>query len=375
MPHVLVLCEYGSLNGGERSLLAVLGGLQAAGYRIHVAVSAVGPLTAAVVERGLPVVGLDLHDTQGRRFELSVCRERIRAVVEVVGPDLIHANSLSMSRLCGPVAEHLGLPSLGHLRDIINVPAAVIADLNRHPRLVAVSQATRDWYVARGLDPVRTHVLYNGVDLTRFQPRPPSGYLHRELGLPPEALLVGVIGQIGMRKGLLALMAAACEVVHAADNVHFVIVGQRYSQKQEALEYERQVHTAADSGPLRGRVHFPGVRSDVDRLLNEFVLLAHPARQEPLGRVLLEAAAAGVPVVATDVGGTREIFPPETGSACLVPSDDPAALAAAIGRLLKDADQRAVIGRSARLRAEQAFGAAQAAETLGRHYGELIAQG
>jgi len=363
------------MNGGERSLLAVLDGLRTAGYRMHAAAPAVGPLTAAFVERGVPVVALDLHDTQGRRFELSVCRERIRAVVEAVKPDLIHANSLSMSRLTGPVAEQLGLPSLGHLRDIINVPAAVIADLNRHTRLVTVSHATRDWYVAAGLDPTRTQVLYNGVDLTCFRPRPPSGCLHRELGLPPEASLVASIGQIGMRKGLLTLMAAAREVVDTTDHVHFVIIGQRYSQKQEALEYERQVHAAADSGHLRGHVHFLGVRSDVDRLLNEFTLLAHPARQEPLGRVLLEAAAAGLPVVATDVGGTREIFPPETGSACLVPPDDPAALAAAIGRVLKDADRRAAIGRSARLRAEQAFDANRAAETLASHYGELIARG
>jgi glycosyltransferase involved in cell wall biosynthesis len=161
-------------------------------------------------------------------------------------------------------------------------------------------------------------------------------------------------------------------VVHAAANVNFVIVGQRYSQKQEALEYERQVHTAADSGPLRGRVHFLGVRSDVDQLLNEFTLLAHPARQEPLGRVLLEAAAAGVPVVATDVGGTREIFPAETGSACLVPPDDPAPLAAAIVLLLKDVDRRETIGRLTRRRAEQSFDADRAAEALGRHYRELI---
>ncbi len=371
MSRVLVLCEYGSLNGGERSLLAVLGGLATAGCRIHATAPAVGPLSAALAERGVPVVALDLHDAQGRRCELSVCRERIRAVVEAVKPDLIHANSLSMSRLTGPVAEQLGVPSLGHLRDIINVPAAVIADLSRHTRLVAVSHATRDWYVAAGLDPLRTHVLYNGVDLTRFRPRPPNGYLHRELGLPPEASLVASIGQIGMRKGLLTLMAAARKVVHTAGNVHFVIVGQRYSQKQEALEYEQQVHAVADSGPLRGRVHFLGVRGDVDRLLNEFTLLAHPARQEPLGRVLLEAAAAGVPVVATDVGGTREIFPPETGSACLVPPDDAAVLAAAIERLLKDADRRAALGRSARLRAEQAFDVDRAAEALGRHYREL----
>ena len=67
----------------------------------------------------------------------------------------------------------------------------------------------------------------------------------------------------------------------------------------------------------------------------------HPARQEPLGRVLLEAAAAGVAVVATDVGGTPEIFPPDSESARLVPPDDAAALAAAMLELLDDEALRA----------------------------------
>ncbi len=371
MARVLLLCEYGSLNGGERSLLAVLDGLHAAGYRLTAAAPPASPLAAAFAQRGVPVAGLDLHDSQGRRFELPWCRQRIGEVVAAVQPDLLHANSLSMSRLSGPVAEQLGLPSLGHLRDIIKVPAAVIRDLNRHSRLVAVSQATRDWYLAAGLDAGRTHVLYNGVDLARFRPRPPTGYLHRELGLAPAARLVAFIGQLGMRKGLVALLAAAREVVSAAGDAHFVLVGQRYSQKEEALQYERQLHAAAELAPLAGHVHFLGVRGDVDRLLNEVALLVHPARQEPLGRVLLEAAAAGVPVVATDVGGTREIFPPATDSACLVPPDEPAVLAAAIGGLLTAADRRAALGRAARARAEQAFAAERAAESLARHYREL----
>lgn len=373
MAHVLLLCEYGSLNGGERSLLAVLEGVKAAGFRLTAAAPPTGPLAAAFAERDVPVVGLDLHDAQGRRLDLDICRERIRGVIQTVQPELLHANSLSMSRLSGPVAEQLGLPSLGHLRDIIRVPAAVIRDLNRHSRLVAVSQATRDWYLAAGLDAGRTHVLYNGVDLARFRPRPPTGYLHRELGLAPAARLVAFIGQLGMRKGLVALLAAAREVVSAAGDAHFVLVGQRYSQKEEALQYERQVHAAAELAPLAGHVHFLGVRGDVDQLLNEVALLVHPARQEPLGRVLLEAAAAGVPVVATDVGGTREIFPRTTDSACLVPPDEPAALAAAIGGLLMAADRRAALGRAARARAEQAFAAERAAESLARHYRELIA--
>ena len=71
------------------------------------------------------------------------------------------------------------------------------------------------------------------------------------------------------------------------------------------------VHNAqlASQPPLAGRVHFLGNRHDVAQLLSECTALVHAARQEPLGRVLLEAAACGTAVVATDVGGTREIFP------------------------------------------------------------------
>ncbi len=278
-----------------------------------------------------------------------------------------------MSRLSGPVTAALDVSSLGHLRDIVNVTAAVVGDLNRHTRLVAVSRATRQWYVAAGLSEAKACVLYNGVDLARFRPRAPDGYLHREYGLPADACLVGAIGQIGMRKGLHVLLAAATAVVRAVRDAHFLIVGQRYSQKQEALDYERQLQAMAAAEPLRGHVHWLGVREDVHRLLNEFAVLAHAARQEPLGRVLLEAAAAGTPAVATDVGGTPEIFPPGTGSALLVPPDDAESLAAAIVRLLRDAELRAAIGRAARQRAEQAFDAQQAAEALAAHYRELIA--
>ena len=63
--------------------------------------------------------------------------------------------------------------------------------------------------MAHGLDAEKTHVLYNGVDLEQFRPRPPTGYLHRELGLPADAQLIGNIGQIGLRKGQDVLLRAA----------------------------------------------------------------------------------------------------------------------------------------------------------------------
>jgi len=114
------------------------------------------------------------------------------------------------------------------------------------------------------------------------------------------------------------------------------------------------------------------VRDDVDRLLEELTLLVHPARQEPLGRVLLEAAACGVAVVATDVGGTREIFPEGAGAARLVPPDDPAAMAAAMEEVLRDAQLRSLMGAAARRRAEEACAIRQSVSGLVRHYRAVL---
>ena len=123
---------------------------------------------------------------------------------------------------------------------------------------------------------------------------------------------------------------------------------------------------------LSGRLFFLGTRDDVARILPELTLLIHPARQEPLGRVLLEAAAAGRPIVATDVGGTPEIFPPESDAAMLVPPDDPAGMARAIGDLLRDPFRRMQLGANARKRIEARFELERAAAGLLSHYDSVL---
>jgi len=215
-------------------------------------------------------------------------------------------------------------------------------------------------------------VLYNGVDLAAFCPRPPSGYLHKELDLPPTAQLIGAIGQIGPRKGQDILIKAAMQLADLFSNVHWLIVGNRYSEKDESRQFERALREAAQRSPLAGRVHFLGVRSDMDRLLAELTLVAHPARQEPLGRVLLESAASGKPIAATCVGGTPEIFPPTLKAAALIPPDDAPALAKAVAGLLADGASRRRMSAAARERAEARFDIRTSTEELLRHYGELL---
>jgi len=370
MPAVLLLCEYATLGGGERSMLATLEGVRRAGFTPAVLAPPDGPLADALRTRGVEVLPWALRDAAGERLRQDRLRSRLVQLLRRRRPDLLHCNSLSMGRLSGPVAAELQLPSIVHLRDIIRLSDQAVADLNCHSRLLAVSQATRDFHAACGLAGAKIHVLYNGVDLQHFRPRPQSGYLHRELGLPPEAELIGTIGQLSLRKGQDVLARAATRLADQLPNVHYVIVGERHSQKDESLSFEAGLRAAAE-GPLAGRFHLLGYRHDVAEILGELALLVHPARQEPLSRVLLESAASGVAVIATDVGGTREIFPPESSSAQLVPPDDPETLAAAILELSGDASLRSRVAAAARRRAEEAFDAGRAAAGLVEHYREL----
>jgi glycosyltransferase involved in cell wall biosynthesis len=372
MCDVLLACEYPTLNGGERSLLAALPEIRRAGLRLAAAAPPRGPLAEAFAAAGVEVVPLELAIDGQHRRPLDEARLLIREAIGRTRPRLVHANSLAMSRLVGPVAAELGIPSLGHLRDIVSLTPPAIADLNRNARLVAVSRATRNWHVAAGLDAGKTFVLHNGVDLAQFRPRPPTGFLHREIGLSPDALIVGAVGQIILRKGWDLLAEAAGQIVADDPRAHFVLVGERHSRKEETVRLETALREAGSNGPLAGRLHLLGRRDDVDRLLAEFTLLVHPARQEPLGRVLLEAAAAGRAIVATDVGGTAEIFPFRSQAAVLVPPDDSTELAMGVASLLADPSDRAERGAAARRRAEEAFGAQRAGAALAGHYLELL---
>ena len=368
---ILLLCEYPSLGGGERSMLATLDGVRAAGLTPTIMGPPRGPLSDTLVDAGVALRPFACRAADGTRTAQPQLREKLSSALRRHRPALLHANSLAMARLSGPVAAELALPSLGHLRDIVSLSARAVADLNCHTRLLAVSCATRAFHVAGGLEAGKTHVLYNGVDLAEFHPRPSSGYLHRELGLTDETRLVGVIGQISLRKGQDVLLHATARIADQLPNVHYLIVGRRHSEKEESHRSERALHDAS-GGPLAGRVHFLGERGDVCRLLNELTLLVHPARQEPLGRVLLEAAAAGLAVVATDVGGTSEIFPPERNAAWLVPPDDAPALGRAIEALLGDSGLRRRLADAARCRAEERFDIRMAVDGLLQHYHALL---
>ena len=351
-------------------MLTVVPGLQDAGWEVKFAAPQSGDLARALVSRGLTVA--DWRHGDQRQLSLSARREQLCRFLRPDMPHLLHANSLSMSRLAGPVAVGLNLPSIGHLRDIVRLSNRAVQDVNSQRRLLAVSAATRAYHVRQGVDPYRCQVAYNGVDLETFRPSRSSSPIRRELNLPSSARLIVAIGQLGLRKGLDVAIEAAGIVNSRVDDVHWLIVGEQTSHKREADQFVARLHALADAPACDGRVHFVGARDDVPALLSAADLLVHAARQEPLGRVLLEAGASGLPIVATDVGGTREIFPQPT-QATLIPSEDVAALTSAVLTLLANPARCSALASAARQRIVTTFSARDATARLAAHYDAVVA--
>jgi glycosyltransferase involved in cell wall biosynthesis len=370
---IAVLCEYPSLNGGERSLLAVIDQLPRPDFEFVVVAPPVGDLADELHARAIPHVPFSVRDQHRRVGARDALIDLLRRIVDETQPQLFHANSLAMGRLTGAASPQLSIPCTAHLRDILNLSGAAVADLNRNRRLVAVSRATREHHVAQGLDASRIDVIHNGADCDAFAPRERTGSLRSELGLPPNAFLVAAIGQIGLRKGLDVLAEAAVLNRDPLPCVHYLIVGERHSAKAESVQFEQSlIDTFAQAG-MQDRLLVLGRRDDVPRLLNEIDLLVHPARQEPFGRVLLEAAASGVPIVATDVGGTRELL--GENAAWLVPAGDAATLAAAICEAFYRSQDRESRQRRARERVLTRFRIDERAAETGRFWHSVAGHG
>jgi len=353
-PKILLFFEYATLNGGEFSLLAMLGELGRTEFEFVAAAPDAGPLTGRLKQCGIPVHAMTLRDAQGHKRSLDRIDAHLVELVTRVSPDLVHSNSLAMGRMVGRIASRLSIPCTSHLRDIIRLNRTVVSDLNQHAGLIAVSHATQQFHVEQGMCPEKLQVIYNGVNTDLFHPTPATGRLKRELGLSDSDVLVANIGQICLRKGQTLLAQAAVALAKTCPRAHYLFIGQRHSEKSESVAYEKAIRLIFREGGIEDRLFCLGFRDDVPSILNEVDLLVHTAHQEPLGRVLLEAASCGQAIVATDVGGTGEILTDEI-SAVLVPPDTLSALTAAIGSLLSDRDAQVRMGQHARLRVLDTF--------------------
>jgi glycosyltransferase involved in cell wall biosynthesis len=290
------------------------------------------------------------------------------------GTQIVHAYSFYGNVFALPPARMAGTPAvIASIRDLGLYLTPMQRLVQRHvcrlaDRVVVNAEAVKDWLVREGYDPAKIVVIHNGVDLSRFSaPREP-GRIATELGLPAETPLVAVVSRLTRMKGLEQFIEAAAVVSRQAPSARFLIVGETPPHDASYLD---QLKSLAGRLHIAERVIFTGLRSDVPALLASVAVAAMPSLNEALSNALLEAMAAGAPVVATRVGGTPEALADgETG--LLVPPADVPALAAAITQLLETPLLGARLGRAARQAIEDRFSIARMAMSTQLLYRELL---
>jgi glycosyltransferase involved in cell wall biosynthesis/ribosomal protein S18 acetylase RimI-like enzyme len=338
-----------------------------AGYEV-IGASAPGPYVAGLEADGIRHVPL-VHATRS-----MAPLEDARALVELtrrfreLRPDVVHTHNPKpgvygrlAARLAGVPAVVNTVHGLYALPDDPLPKRTVVYGLERIAAScsgVELVQNPEDVPVLRrlGIRPEKVQLLGNGVDLARFAPQAPPGgrsgrgaALREEWGVRAGDVVVGLVGRLVAEKGYREVFEAAAALRASHPHVRFVIVGPDEPDKADGL-------TAAerDQAAARARLLFLGARRDVEDCYAACDLYVLASWREGFPRSAMEAAAMGLPIVATDIRGCRQVV--EHGrTGLLVPVRDPAALAGAIRELVDDEPRRRAMGEAARAKARREF--------------------
>ncbi|MFE9018952.1 glycosyltransferase [Streptomyces sp. NPDC007808] len=332
-PHILHVAQ--PVEGGVARVVTDLAAAQlAAGLRVTVACPEGGALTGALRALGCPVLRWDATRSPGPRLPREV--GRLGRLVREVRPDLVHAHS-AKAGLAVRLAVRGGLPTVFQphawsFEAADGLVGRLALGWERFgarwaTRVVCVSEAERRTGERHGIA-AAWRVVPNGVDTGRFRP---DGSGVRS-GAGP---LVVCVGRLCRQKGQDVLLAAWPEVVRRVPGARLVLVG-------DGPDGERLRSGAPAS------VEFAGAISDTAPWYRAADVVVLPSRWEGMALAPLEAMACARPVVVTDVDGARESLPPGHAPSCLVPPEDPAALAGALTALLRDEPLRASLGARGR---------------------------
>ena len=210
---------------------------------------------------------------------------------------------------------------------------------------VAMSRAIRDEFVGAGVPPQKVALIPHGVDTTRFRPATPDERLalRQSLGLPPGARIIIYTGRLLRGKGLEYLLAAFRAVAAAIPPAHLVLAGAGEGH----LSVEDALRAAAQAEGLAGRVTFAGRVDAVEDWLRAADVFAFPSLFEALGIALIEAAACGLPAVASRTGGIVDVVEDGRSGLLVAPGDVPG-LSAALLALVTDGARARAMGEAAR---------------------------
>ncbi|WKV81715.1 glycosyltransferase family 4 protein [Streptomyces sp. SNU607] len=342
-----------------------------AGLRPVVACPPDGTLAAGASTAGARVCAWPAERAPGAGLGREVAGAL--GLIRACAPDLVHAHS-AKAGLAGRLAVRGRVPTVFQPHawsfEALEGRAARLAvawerfGARWSDRILCVSESERGAGQRAGIT-ARWSVIHNGIDLGRFHPGGEDARAAARAslplldGVPADVPLAVCVGRLSRQKGQDVLLRAWRTT--AAPGARLVLVGDG--------PYGDELRRAAPADVL-----FAGATADVRPWIHAADLLVLPSRWEGMALAPLEAMACGVPVLLTDVAGARESLPPGHLPHCLVPPDDPPALATALTALLGDPALRSELGRTAQHRTRSVFDVSRTAGAVLNLYEELVGQ-
>lgn len=285
-------------------------------------------------------------------------------------PDLVHLNNIIGGQLDGLLAaKMLGVPCIAHARGFQSPDPVLWAASRVVDHHLAISTAIAENLEEAGAPRNHISLVPDGIDVERFSTSRDKVAVRRSLGIPLDAPTFGLFGRVVEWKGTREFVLAAERVLHELPTAHAVIVGD---VSDGDAGYLREVRQLAEESGFAERIIFTGYRDDIPGLMQALDLVVHTSiRPEPFGMVIVEAMAAGTPVIAANRGGPRDIIR-DGESGILVDPTDTGALATAIQVLLETPDRARALAEAGRDRVRRLFGKERYAERVAGVYEEVL---
>lgn len=358
---ILFIDHAAGLGGAERSLLLLLRALDQARFAPHLA-TVEGALAHEARQIGIPVHIVPLPRLRNPvRFFLDwhVGSWGLVHLARDINAQVLYANTVRAAMFAAPASRIAGRPFIWHMRDfwlsetrprLTTLDTGIKRALCAAARLViANSHATAAHLPCRA----KTEVVYNGLPVEAFATHPDwRTQFRREHGIPHDAPLVGMVGRLRPWKGAHRFVELAARVHATRPDVHFVIVGGTPLSQDET--YPQHIRQLVAEQQLTNHVHLTGHLPDVRPALAAMDIFVHPGDPEPFGMVVLEAMAAGKPVIAFAHGALPELVE-QNRTGLLIPPYDMAAATTAILDLLAHPEKALALGMAGRERAQHTF--------------------
>lgn len=369
---VLLVDHADFLGGAERSLVELARSVDRSRYTMICACPP-GALADEAARSGVQTVPLDLRQVRGPRNALLAparLASGVRSLREIITRErvaIVHSNTMRATIYAAPAARTAGAKFVWHVRDLHRERLYVQLMSRLADAIIVNARAVERTIPAHAQ--YKTTVIHNGVPLEAFDRERASGAaLRTELGIARDALLIGNVGWLAPWKGQREFIEAASLITKQCDAARFVIIGAASDSRY--AEYERTMRGLARE-LLGDRLVWAGQRIPIQPALAALDVIMHCAENEPFGRVIIEAMALRIPVVAFRGGGVDEIVA-DTETGLLADPHDVRALGSHACSLLNDEPRRRAMGTAARARVVALFDAKTTARKVEQVYDHLL---